>query len=175
VDQDIKTRASRIKLLILDVDGVLTAGSLLSGPEGEAIKTFNAHDGAGIKWLLRAGVEVAIMTGRDSPQVSARAKELGIETVIQDAKKKLPAFEKFLSAINVPPENIAFMGDDLLDLPVLRRVGLSMAPADARPEVRQAVDWVAPVPGGHGAVREACELILKAIGKWEEIIAPYAE
>ena len=168
-------KAAGIRLLILDVDGVLSDGSLYYGRSGEELKMFNALDGTGIKWLLRAGVEVALLTGRRSHQVDARARDLGVKIVIQDAKQKLPGFERILDETKVPAEQAAFMGDDLLDLPVLRRVGISMAPADAVSEVREQVEWVSSRPGGRGAVREACELLLKAIGKWEDITAPYQE
>jgi len=173
--QDILNKASRITLLILDVDGVLTDGSLYYGPEGELIKMFNVRDGAAIKWLQRAGLEVAIITGRQSPQTEARARELGIATVIQGALRKLPVFEEFLARSGVPPEQIAYMGDDYHDLPLLKRVGLSLAPSDAVDEVKKIVDWIASVPGGRGAVREAAELILRAAGKWDEVASIYYE
>lgn len=175
MNEELTKKAAAIRLLILDVDGVLSDGSLYYGRSGEELKMFNARDGTGIKWLLRAGVEVALLTGRRSHQVNARARDLGVKIVIQDAKQKLPGFERILDETKVPAEQTAFMGDDLLDLPVLRRVGLSMAPADAASEVREQAEWVSSRHGGRGAVREACELLLKAIGKWEEITAPYQE
>jgi 3-deoxy-D-manno-octulosonate 8-phosphate phosphatase (KDO 8-P phosphatase) len=125
--------------------------------------------------MQRAGLEIGIMTGRISPQVDARAKELGIKTVIQGALRKLPLFNEFLEKSGLDPQTIAFMGDDYHDLPVLKRAGLGMAPADAVPEVLEIVDWTADSRGGHGAVREACELILKAAGKWDEVTALYFE
>ncbi|HUT53927.1 MAG TPA: HAD-IIIA family hydrolase [bacterium] len=175
MDQKILDKASRITMLILDVDGVMTDGSLYYSAEGEAIKMFNVKDGAAIKWLQRAGIEIAVITGRQSPQTQARADELGIKTVIQGAFKKLPVFLEFLKTSGVPAGQVAYMGDDYHDLPLLRRVGLSMAPADAIDEVKKIVDWIASVPGGRGAVREAAELILKARGQWEEISKPYYE
>ena len=172
----LRERAARIKLLLLDVDGVLTDGSLYYGAEGERLKRFYVRDGSAIVWLMRAGVEVAIISGNVSAQVDARARGLGIKTVIQGALKKLPAFKKFLkSRPDLTPDAIAFMGDDLIDLPVLRRVGLALAPADAYPAVRDAVHWVSKAKGGNGAVREAGELILKAQGKWEEATKLYRE
>lgn len=169
-------RAKKIRLILLDVDGVLTDGSLYYGAEGEAIKRFYVRDGSAIVWLQRSGIEVAIISGGNSPQVDARARGLGIKTVIQGALKKLPAFEEFLKdRPDLTPAEIAFMGDDLIDLPVLRRVGLSLAPSDAYPEVRRSVHWVSQAAGGNGAVREAGELLLKAQGKWEAVTALYRE
>jgi 3-deoxy-D-manno-octulosonate 8-phosphate phosphatase (KDO 8-P phosphatase) len=164
-DEKIMAKAAQIQVLMLDVDGVLTDGTLLYGPEGEAGKFFNVHDGTAIKWVQRAGLQVAWLTGRLSKPTVARAKELAIDHVIQDAKKKLPPFQEFIARTITDPRTIAYMGDDLLDLPVLKRVGLSMAPADAAPEVLAKVDWVSARGGGKGAVREACELILKARGE----------
>jgi 3-deoxy-D-manno-octulosonate 8-phosphate phosphatase (KDO 8-P phosphatase) len=174
-NEQLLKRAEKITLLLLDVDGVLTDGSLIYSGEGEALKTFNVHDGTAIKWLQRAGLEVALLTGRESKPLSARASELGIATVMTRAIYKLPIFTDFITARSLDPQTIAYMGDDLLDLPVMRRVGLALAPSDAAPEVRAAAHWVSSRPGGHGAVREACELILKAQNKWEQIIKPYQE
>ncbi len=175
VEERIAQKASRIRLLLLDVDGVLTDGQIYYGKDGEAIKPFNVKDGSSIVWLKRAGIEVGILTGRVSPQVDARARDLKITTVIQGALRKLPIFEEFLKTSGMDPEHIAYMGDDLHDLPVLKRVGLAMAPADAIQAVRDAAHWTAPSPGGKGAVREAAELILKATGKWDEVTAIYHE
>ncbi|MFO8057392.1 MAG: HAD-IIIA family hydrolase [bacterium] len=175
MDQQVKAKAAGIKLLLLDVDGVLTDGTVYVGPEGEALKAFNVRDGTGIKWLQRAGLEVGLLTGRQSSQVAVRARELKIEIVVQDAKQKLPAFRDILSGHGLAAEEVAFMGDDLLDLPVLRRAGLALAPADAEDRVKEEVDWISAKCGGQGAVREACELILKATGKWEEITGRYEE
>jgi len=118
-------KASGIEVLILDVDGVLTDGSIYYDGSGEAIKVFNVHDGTAIKWLQRAGIEVVLLTGRESAPLFARARELGIETVMSDAKIKLPVFNDFIKERGLDPAGIAYMGDDLLDLPVLRRAGLS--------------------------------------------------
>ncbi len=168
-------KAKKVKILMLDVDGVMTDGSIYYDGAGESIKVFNVHDGSAIVWLQRAGFEVALLSGRECASLLARAKDLGIKTVMANAKIKLPVFKDYLERTGVDPETIAFMGDDLFDLTVLRRVGLSLAPADAAQEVKDEVDWVAGKPGGRGAVREACELILKATGKWEEITARYYE
>lgn len=161
--------------MLLDVDGVLTDSSIIYDGNGQEIKVFNVRDGASIKWLERAGIEVAILSGRNSKPVLVRAKELGIEKVIQSALDKLSAFEKFLAETGYHPEELAFMGDDLHDLAVLRRVGFSACPRDAVLEVRNAVDYVCKAEGGKGAVRELAELILKAQKKWKGITKRYYE
>ncbi len=174
IDQaQIQQRAGKLKLILLDVDGVLSDGRIIYDSAGRESKAFCVRDGAGIKYLQRVGLEVGIMTGRDSEPVNIRARELGIELVIQGAKRKLDAFEKMLECVDYTPEQIAFMGDDLLDLPVLRRVGLALAPADAVDEVLQVVHHVTRAKGGYGAVREAAELIIKAQGKWDKIMERY--
>ncbi len=175
MNETVKAKAAKIKLLLLDVDGVLTDGTVYVGAEGEAIKAFNVKDGTGIKWLQRAGLRAGLLTGRQSPQVEVRARELGIEIVVQDAKQKLPAFLNILSETGLSAEEVAFMGDDLLDLPVLRRAGLGLVPADAEDRLKEQADWISGKCGGKGAVREACELILKASGKFEEVTARYEE
>jgi len=175
VKAGIKQKAAAVTTLILDVDGVLTDGSLYYSAEGEAMKRFSVRDGSAIKWLQRAGVEVAIITGRLSAQTEARAKELEISTVIQNAIIKLPVFESFLEEKGIDPATIAYIGDDLHDIPVMKRVGLSMAPADCDPEVAKIADLVLEAEGGHGAVREAAELILKSSGKWDDVTSRYRE
>jgi 3-deoxy-D-manno-octulosonate 8-phosphate phosphatase (KDO 8-P phosphatase) len=175
LDETIKAKAEKIKLLLLDVDGVLTDGTVWYGPEGELVKPFNVKDGSSLVWLKRAGIDVGILTGRSSPQVEIRAKELGIELVIQGAVIKLPIFEHYLQESGTDPETIAYMGDDLHDITILKRVGLAMAPADGVDAVKDVCDWVSQHPGGHGAVREAAELILKATGKWDDVTARYRE
>ena len=151
-------RAQTIRLLVLDVDGVLTDGSLTFTGEGELSKTFNVRDGLGIKLLQAAGIEVAILTGRTSSIVAHRADELGMTRVE-------------LTEAKLQPENIAYMGDDLPDIPCLKLAGLAATPADGSPELDAVVDWRAPVPGGRGAVRAFAERILRAQGKWDPIIA----
>ena len=157
-------RAQTIRLLVLDVDGVLTDGSLTFTGEGELSKTFNVRDGLGI-------IEVAILTGRTSSIVAHRADELGMTRVEQGKLRKLPTLKKMLTEAKLQPENIAYMGDDLPDIPCLKLAGLAATPADGSPELDAVVDWRAPVPGGRGAVRAFAERILRAQGKWEPIIA----
>lgn len=166
-------RAARIKLLVLDVDGVLTDGRVVYDADGREIKYFDVQDGHGLKLLQRTGVEVALLSGRESNVNRIRAKELGIEELHEDCKIKLPVFEGILSAHNLPAEEVAFMGDDLIDLPPMRAAGLALAPANAVLKVKETAHWVAPKPGGGGAVRLACELIMKNSGTWDEVTARY--
>ena len=163
--------ASKIKLLALDVDGVLTDGSLNIGAEGELFKAFNARDGLGLSCLLRSGVRVAIITGRKSAIIHRRAEELGITELYEGIKDKRKILADLAAAGGLGQEEIAYMGDDLNDLPALLYAGLACAPVDAAPEVIAASSFVAANNGG--AVREAAELILKAQGKWNEIVNAY--
>ncbi|HSR49871.1 MAG TPA: HAD hydrolase family protein [Acidobacteriota bacterium] len=149
-----------IKLLVLDVDGVLTDGRIGLTPEGEEVKFFSTKDGYGIRMAITAGIEVAFLTGRESGAVSRRAAELGVRHVMQGAADKLSLFLGLLQELGLEPDQAAAMGDDVLDLPVLNHAGFSAAPADAVEEVRSQVDWVSSNPGGFGAVRELIDYIL---------------
>lgn len=169
----ITDKAKQIKLLILDVDGVLTDGSVIYTDNGEEIKFFNAQDGHGIKLLMRAGIDVAIITGRSSKAVMFRAENLGITLVYQKALNKLEAYEDILKRKNLADQKISVVGDDLPDLPMLRRCGLSCAVPNSVAEVLGSVDYVTRNWGGKGAVREVCELLLKAQGLWEKETARY--
>ncbi|MBI5167020.1 MAG: HAD hydrolase family protein [candidate division NC10 bacterium] len=160
-------------MLILDVDGVLTDGCLLYGSGGTELKAFHVQDGFGLRAAQRMGLIPAIITGRDSDVVSRRAQELGIVEVHQGAIDKVRVYCDLLARHGLQDEMVAFMGDDLVDLPILGRVGLSLAPASAHPEVKARVDYVSQKGGGQGAVREVVELILKAQGRWEAIIERY--
>jgi len=162
-------RAARIQLLALDVDGVLTDGRLYFDQEGREIKAFSTRDGMGIKALMRFDIELALITGRQSRIVSDRASHLGIKHVYQGRDDKLNALQELMSQTGVSEQAICYAGDDWLDLPVLNRVGLSVAPADAAPLVREHVHWVTPSGGGRGAVREICDLILAAKGLDERL------
>ena len=157
-------RARQIELVVFDVDGVLTDGGLWYGPQGEAIKRFDVKDGHAMVLARLVGLPVALLTARTSPIVEARAAELKLAKVFQGRRLKGPAFEELCAEMKVAPAHAAYMGDDVNDLPLLRKVGLSACPADARPEVREAVHFVARASGGRGAVREVCDLILKAKG-----------
>ncbi len=174
-DKQLMEAASKLRLLILDVDGVMTDGRIIIDDNGVESKSFDVRDGHGIKMLQRAGVEVAIITGRKSEVVLRRAGELGIKHVHQRSLNKLETFEKLKGELGLVDEQAAFVGDDLVDLPVMRRVGLSVAVADADKEVCARAHWVTRNGGGRGAVREVTDLILKASGFWDEATKTYME
>jgi 3-deoxy-D-manno-octulosonate 8-phosphate phosphatase (KDO 8-P phosphatase) len=170
---DLTQRASRIKLLLMDCDGVLTDGRIWLTPGGGEQKSFNTHDGLGLSLLHRAGLKSGIISGRDSESVARRAAELGIEFVRQGDEQKVPVFEKILTEAQVSVDEVAYIGDDLTDVPIMRRVGLSVAVANAVAEVREQAIHVTRAKGGKGAVREVVELILKAQGRWSNIVNDY--
>lgn len=163
----------KVKALILDVDGVLTDGRIVIGDDGQETKSFNVRDGHGLKMIRRAGVEVVFLTGRTSRVVEHRARELGVERVHQGALDKLSVFDEILASMGFIRDEVAYMGDDIVDLPVLRRAGFSVTVRDAHEDVLKAVDLVTQNPGGRGAVREVCEIILKVQGKWETLTERY--
>ena len=175
MEEAIIEKARTVKLLILDVDGVMTDGAISYDDEGRETKSFNSKDGHGIKLFMGAGLQVALITARSSKIVSNRAAELGIATVYQGATDKLSVFLKILKDLSLDPAETAYMGDDVIDLPVLKRAGLSVAPSDASADVIERVDYITERPGGRGAVREAVEVILKAQSKWEGAIKDYLE
>ncbi len=164
---------TEIKLLVLDVDGVLTDGTLIINADGSETKFFNTLDGHGIRMWRRAGLEVAIISGRESEPTRRRAAQLGIEHVFQDCHFKLPVIEELLGRLDLTPEKVAYVGDDLMDLPVIRYVGFGVAVADAADEVKQYADYVTTKPGGKGAVRETIEHILKGTDKWDKLMERY--
>jgi 3-deoxy-D-manno-octulosonate 8-phosphate phosphatase (KDO 8-P phosphatase) len=166
-------RAARVRMMILDVDGVLTDGRLYYGPGGEAMKAFDVRDGHGIKLLREAGVEVALLTARQSEIVAVRARELGIERVVQGATNKVAGLDRLVAAMGVQDHDCGYLGDDWPDLAVLTRVGFAATVADAVPEVRAAVHWVSTARGGHGAVRELAEFVLRAQGQFAALLARY--
>lgn len=159
---DVKARAARIKLVVFDVDGVLTDGRLYYGAGGEELKVFHVQDGQGIKRLQKAGVQVAVISGRDSAAVTRRMQDLGLEHVFQGDEDKLPILEKLLKGLGLSPEQTACVGDDLPDLPLLKHVGLGVAVANAQPSLKAAAHYVTTAHGGLGAAREVCDLILEA-------------
>lgn len=158
-------RARRVRCLFLDIDGVLTDGKLYLGPGGEETKTSYVRDGLGIKLLLQAGVQVAIISGRPSPAMRKRLESLGVTEIVLDHDDKLPAYEQICAKLGLKDEQCAVMGDDVPDVPVMQRAALALVPADAHPAARRLAHWVSRAPGGQGAVREACDLILQAQGK----------
>jgi 3-deoxy-D-manno-octulosonate 8-phosphate phosphatase (KDO 8-P phosphatase) len=166
-------RAARIKLMIFDVDGILTDGSLHFGADGEMIKTFNVLDGHGIKMLQQSGVAVAIISARQSPIVLKRATDLGIRHVQQGIHDKRSAFEQLLKETSLPAEVCGFIGDDVIDLPILMRVGFAASVPNGHADVRSRVHYVTQAYGGRGAAREICDLILRAQGNYEAALAPY--
>ena len=166
-------RLRNIRLLLLDVDGVMTDGRIIFDSNGVESKFFNVKDGHGIKMVQRAGIEVGIISGRGSMVVSNRAAELGISLVYQKALDKLTPYQEILERTELTDAQVAFMGDDVIDIPVLRRVGFAVAPADAVDDVLPHVHFTTRNRGGWGAVREVCDLLLRGQGKWDEITARY--
>ena len=167
---DVKPRAQRIKLLLMDCDGVLTDGQLELLDNGDEQKTFHARDGQGISLFHRAGWKTGIISGRTSSAVERRAQDLKMAYVRQYAKDKVKALDEILAEAQVSADECAYIGDDVGDIPVMRRVGFAVAVADAVEETKQAAHHVTQLKGGHGAVREVCDLILKAQGRWEELM-----
>lgn len=166
-------KLAKIKLLLLDVDGVLTDGRIIYDNQGNEIKSFDVKDGHGLKLIQRAGIRVGIITGRSSHVVANRAKELGIDILYQGALSKLEPYRQILADLQIEDAQVAYVGDDVVDLPILRRVGFSATVADAVPDLLPLVDYVCHRPGGRGAVREICDLLVRASGRWEELTNRY--
>lgn len=162
-----------IKLLLFDVDGVLTDGSVIVHGDGTESKQFNIRDGAGIVWAQRAGLSIGLLSARLAEATAVRAAQLGISIVTQGTADKLAGYDQILKDAGLTDEQVGYMGDDLQDLPVLRRAGFSAAPADAAPEVLAAVQWVSASGGGRGAVRECIEHVLRAQGIWRAAVGDY--
>lgn len=169
----VSERARNLRLMIFDVDGVLTDGTLYCADSGEQMKAFNAHDGQGIKLLADAGISSAIISSRSSRAVELRAQNLGIVHLQQGVKNKLAAYQSLLAECKLGDAEAGFMGDDVVDLPVLRRCGLAVAVPDAPELLKQYVHYVTRAHGGRGAVREVCELVLRAQGAMEKVLEPY--
>jgi 3-deoxy-D-manno-octulosonate 8-phosphate phosphatase (KDO 8-P phosphatase) len=170
---DLEQRARAVRLLVFDIDGVLTDGSLFYGDDGQEYKAFNSRDGHGIKMLRDSGVEIGILTGRTSNVVLHRARNLGITHIVQGAGDKLPPYLDLLDRLKLQPDQVAYMGDDVVDLPVLRRCGLACTVPDAPEEVKARCHYVAQAGAGRGAAREVCEFILRAQGNWAAQLAHY--
>ena len=166
-------RAARVKVMIFDVDGVLTDGSLTYGPDGEVTKTFNVLDGLGIQLLGKTGVQTAIISARLSPIVVKRASDLGIMHVYQGIHDKRVGFAELLAALGVTAEECGYIGDDVIDLPLLTKVGFAVAVPSGHPEVQHRAHYVTKNGGGRGAVREVCDLVMRAQGTYEQALAPY--
>jgi len=170
IDPALLERAATIRLLVLDVDGVLTDGTIHFGPDGEESKAFNTRDGFGMKALQRSGIGVAVITARTSAAVTHRMRQLGVEHVFQGCENKLEAFMRLLAATGLDAEQVCYAGDDWIDLPVLMRAGLAVAVANAESRVKESAHWVTRQRGGDGAVREICNLILTAQGHDRSIL-----
>lgn len=172
-DPSLEKKAARIKLILFDIDGVLTDGRVLLHPDGSESKWFFIRDGIAMVWAQRAGVRIGLLSGRASPTTAHRAAQLGITLVFQGVANKLQAYEGILAGEGLSDADVAYMGDDLVDLAVLDRVGLSAAPLDAVAEVRARVDWTSLMKAGDGAARDLVEMILQAQKRWEAIVTSY--
>jgi 3-deoxy-D-manno-octulosonate 8-phosphate phosphatase (KDO 8-P phosphatase) len=174
---DIQARASRIKLLLMDVDGVLTNGNLYWIPDAQGnmveTKGFDSQDGMGLQFMRRVGIKTGVISGRQSPATEERARQCKMAYVYQGNTEKIPMLEEILADAKIEPAEVAYIGDDLTDVVVMRRVGFAIATANARPETKAAAHWVTPSPGGNGAVRDTVELILKAQGLWQDVLKHY--
>ncbi len=174
VAEGVWKRATKVRLLILDVDGVLTDGRIIMDHQGREIKTFDVRDGHGIKLLLQAGIEVAMLTGRSSPVVQKRAEDLGVKRVRQGLHDKVGAYMEIAQEVGIRDDEVCFVGDDLVDIPLLKEVGFPIVVADGAEEAKRFALHITKNPGGRGAVREVCDLLLQAQGKWEEILRRYS-
>ena len=170
MSEDSQRRAARVTLLLFDVDGVLTDGKILMHPDGTESKQFDIKDGTGLVWAQRAGLKVGLLSARSSAATAQRAAQLGITLVHQGVPSKLRAYDDILRQQALTDDDVAYMGDDVLDLPVITRAGLSASPADGVVEVRARVHYVSRARGGHGAARELIELVLKAQDRWERLL-----
>ena len=162
-----------IQLLLLDVDGVLTDGSIIFSDEASETKVFNVKDGYGLKLVMSTGIKVGLVTGRTSKALHRRCRDLGIKYIYDGVQQKAQLLDKIVLETGVDADNTAFIGDDLPDIPLMRRIGLSIAVADAHEMVRDYSDWITSAPGGRGAVREVCDALLKARGHWEKLMAKF--
>lgn len=171
--KEILERAARIKLVVFDVDGVLTDGSLFLGDDGQEYKAFHSKDGLGMKMLQRSGVMIGIITARNSRVVALRMESLGIQHIYQGQEDKLPAFKDLQQKLGLKREQIAYVGDDVVDLPIMRRAGLSIAVQDAHKLAIEHAHWTTTSPGGRGAAREVCELLLEAQGRFSAALERY--
>jgi 3-deoxy-D-manno-octulosonate 8-phosphate phosphatase (KDO 8-P phosphatase) len=175
--QEITAKAARIRLLLMDVDGVLTDGKLFNvpGPGGNMAETkgFDSQDGIALQWLSWKGIATGLISGRESPATEVRARQCKFKYIYQGHIEKIPILEEIMKSAGVAKDEVAYIGDDFTDVVVMRRVGLAIATANARPEVKACAELVTAAAGGQGAVREVCELLLKAQGHWSELISKY--
>lgn len=173
IPADVIERAEKIRLVVFDVDGVLTDGSLFIGDDGQEYKAFNSRDGHGIKMMLRNGVDGAIITGRTSKVVEHRVTDLGIQHVRQGCADKLPVYQEMIATLGLHNEQVAFIGDDIVDLPIMLHTGLSIATSDAHPMVKRHSHWITPSAGGRGAARDLAEMVMFAQGSYETEMLKY--
>jgi 3-deoxy-D-manno-octulosonate 8-phosphate phosphatase (KDO 8-P phosphatase) len=172
-DPAIADRAARVRLVLTDVDGVLTSSQVIYGPQGERLRAFSTRDGAAIQWLIRSGIPVGFLSALDDPSTRKRGEDLGVRELHLGVRDKLAALDAILERSEIEAGEIAYFGDDLLDLPVLLRVGFPACPSDAAQEVKEACAVVLPLRGGEGFFRSAAEFILKAQDRWSSIVASY--
>lgn len=173
IDDKLRERVIPVRLMIFDVDGVLTDGHIIFHDDGSELKAFNVHDGHGIKLLQRAGIEVGLITGRSCRAVDHRAAGLGITRVYQGIHRKVEALERIMAETGFEAWQLGYMGDDLIDIPVMRRVGFSVSVPNAVPHVLPFAHYVTTAPGGRGACREVCEILLRVQGLWEHVTTDY--
>lgn len=173
--RDVTARARKVRLLVMDVDGVLTDGRMVLSDKGDELKMFHTHDGIGLALAHRAGLHTALVTGETSPIAKTRGDKLGVGAVVLGARRKGDVVEELLAERGWPREALAYIGDDLLDIPALERAGLAVTVADAVTDVKAVAHVVTKAPGGHGAVRECVELILRAQGVWNAVFRAYVE
>jgi 3-deoxy-D-manno-octulosonate 8-phosphate phosphatase (KDO 8-P phosphatase) len=173
MDEETKKKIQKVRLLMLDVDGVLTDGRIIMNDAGQESKHFDVKDGHGLKLIMRYGIDVLLVTGRSSSVVTHRANDLGIREVFQGILNKKEFFQQFIQERGLNPEEIAYIGDDVVDIPLLKRSGFAVAVKDAVAEVKNIADFITENPGGRGAVREVCDLILRVQGKWGEVALRY--
>lgn len=170
----VQARAKRVRLILLDVDGVLTDGTVIMHGDGTESKAFHIRDGAAIVWAMQAGLQVGLLSARASAATTQRAAQLGMKIVVQGVASKPAEFARIVAESGVEEEAVAYMGDDLLDIPVLQRAGLAGAPADAAEETRAAAHWVSGLGGGRGAVREFIELVMRAQDRWDAVVREFS-
>ena len=177
VNEDILARAARVRLLLMDVDGVLTDGTYWNVPDGKGglaeIKAFDSQDGLALQWLRRVGIKAGLISGRVSVATDERARTAGFEHVYQGHLEKIPILDEILEKSGLDPRQVGYVGDDYTDVVIMHRVGFAVATANARPEVKAEAHLVTSLPGGHGAIREVVEVLLKAQGRWQEILQHY--
>jgi 3-deoxy-D-manno-octulosonate 8-phosphate phosphatase (KDO 8-P phosphatase) len=177
INEDVLARAARVRLLLMDVDGVLTDGSYWNVPDGKGglaeIKTFDSQDGLALQWLRRLGLKAGLISGRVSVATDERARSAGFEFVYQGHLEKIPILDEILEKSGLDPRQLGYVGDDYTDVVIMHRVGFAVATANAKPEVKAEAHYVTEAPGGRGAIREVVEVLLKAQGRWGEILQHY--